>query len=470
MSRFTSFTENFVICCYQVTKQRLRWYDDGHRGNCVPGWSDEQRASVEFPVGDHVSSMGSVMTGSARSSSEASVCASLERPASTKSKPADKCKCSYPWADARSPSQRLDRWLPHGSRHRTCVVCEASVTTCSRRASSSQRLWIASLWKKLANRLFRLSRSAWFFLSSDRFLFANDRTFLTNDIFRWISHDFGKRDRTCLCFYLHFDFAGKTKWTRGMGGRRRLAHPQWLRKRLTTQPIVHKGDCGSGCRQRLSQHGRSLQDAAPVPQGSDRRRKLGRRIWDLDEQCIDAGSLPAPLSCARAGVRVQPSPAAAPSDEPDWCAVRAVARCEQGLLPVFTTAETGSRVFWHWSGPGTQCQDCGDSEVKTRVRAVVIGSLAVSLGSQQPFPSSPICGCGEIPGPTHAMEKKEVLDGRCVLPLGPQSRSAVRQRTGFRLSRGTHPPRRGIQRRRQPFQPSFLLQEIIFAHSPNLFA
>ena len=31
----------------------------------------------------------------------------------------------------------------------------------------------------------------------------------------------------------------------------------------------------------------------------------------------------------------------------DWCAVLAVARCEQGLLPVITTAESGSRVFWH---------------------------------------------------------------------------------------------------------------------------
>ena len=30
----------------------------------------------------------------------------------------------------------------------------------------------------------------------------------------------------------------------------------------------------------------------------------------------------------------------------DWCAVRAAARCELGLLPVLHTAETGVRVFW----------------------------------------------------------------------------------------------------------------------------
>ena len=66
-----------------------------------------------------------------------------------------------------------------------------------------------------------------------------------------------------------------------------------------------------------SQHGRRLHDTAPVPHGSDRRRKLGRRIWDLGRRSMHRnGSLPAPLSCARAGVRLQPAPAAAPSDKP----------------------------------------------------------------------------------------------------------------------------------------------------------
>ena len=37
---------------------------------------------------------------------------------------------------------------------------------------------------------------------------------------------------------------------------------------------------------------------------------------------------------------------------------------------------------------------------------VVIGSLAVSLGSLQPFSSSRTVGCVEILGPIHAMEKK----------------------------------------------------------------
>ena len=47
------------------------------------------------------------------------------------------------------------------------------------------------------------------------------------------------------------------------------------------------------------------------------------------------------------------------------------------------------------------------------------------------------------------MEKKEVLGDRCIVPLGPQSRSAARQRTGFWFSRGAVPSRRGTQRRRR---------------------
>ena len=79
---------------------------------------------------------------------------------------------------------------------------------------------------------------------------------------------------------------------------------------------------------------------------------------------------------------------------------------------------------------------------------VVVGPLAVSLSPQQPFSSSPIYDRGETPGADHAMEKKEVLDGRCIVSIGSQSHSAARQRTGSRLSHGTDPQRRGIQRGR----------------------
>ena len=75
--------------------------------------------------------------------------------------------------------------------------------------------------------------------------------------------------------------------------------------------------------------------------------------------------------------------------------------------------------------------------------------LPISLSPQQPFPSSPIFDRGVSPGANHAMEKKEELDCRRIVPLGLQSHSAVRQCTGSRVSRDTDPPRRGIQRGRQ---------------------
>ena len=77
------------------------------------------------------------------------------------------------------------------------------------------------------------------------------------------------------------------------------------------------------------------------------------------------------------------------------------------------------------------------------------GLLAISLSSQQLFPSSPIFGRGVSPGANHATEKKEVLDGRRVVSPGLKFRPAVRERTRSRISPGTHLTRRGIQRGRK---------------------
>ena len=90
------------------------------------------------------------------------------------------------------------------------------------------------------------------------------------------------------------------------------------------------------------------------------------------------------------------------------------------------------------------------------------GLLAISLRPQQPFPSSPIFCRGVSPGAKHAMEqKKEVLDGRCIVPPRHQFHSAVRQRTGSRISRDEESSEED-----RPFLPRFWLQEIILAHSP----
>ena len=68
---------------------------------------------------------------------------------------------------------------------------------------------------------------------------------------------------------------------------------------------------------------------------------------------------------------------------------------------------------------------------------------------------------GETPG-CQSCHGKEVLDGRCLLSLGPQSHSAAQQRTGSRISRGCDEESSEEDR---PFLPR-LLQEIIFAHNP----
>ena len=72
----------------------------------------------------------------------------------------------------------------------------------------------------LVRRRFDLRRPALFF-SIDRFL-SNDRLFLSNDIFKWRSHEFGERDWRCRCFYvhiyMHFLLEVKASWTRRLGG------------------------------------------------------------------------------------------------------------------------------------------------------------------------------------------------------------------------------------------------------------
>ena len=86
---------------------------------------------------------------------------------------------------------------------------------------------------------------------------------------------------------------------------------------------------------------------------------------------------------------------------------------------------------------------------QNKCASAVDGLPPTSLSPQQSFRSSPTLGSVVSLGAQHAKEKKEVLDGRCVVSLGLKFRPAVRERTRSRISRGTNPPRRGTQRRRQ---------------------
>ena len=55
----------------------------------------------------------------------------------------------------------------------------------------------------------------------------------------------------------------------------------------------------------------------------------------------------------------------------------------------------------------------------------------LSLSPQKPIPSGLKFGSVVSPGANHATREKEVMDGRCTVPLGLQSHSAVRQCTGL---------------------------------------
>ena len=119
------------------------------------------------------------------------------------------------------------------------------------------------------SRRFDLCRPTLFFRMTDCFFEGQ---------FKWIVHEFGECDWSCCCFDLHF-LEGRERWMRRSGGIRQRAHPQWLRQRRQN---LHATHCAQG-------------------------RVQSQMDW--------ASSQPPP-SRARAGVRLQPAPAAAPSDQP----------------------------------------------------------------------------------------------------------------------------------------------------------
>ena len=97
--------------------------------------------------------------------------------------------------------------------------------------------------------------------------------------------------------------------------------------------------------------------------------------------------------------------------EADWCAIRAVARCELGHLPVIKTTEAGARVTCHWLELGTlglARETTLRSDGPRRYNCVYgeDGLLPVSLSRQQPFHSSPIFGSVVSPGANHAMKER----------------------------------------------------------------
>ena len=70
-----------------------------------------------------------------------------------------------------------------------------------------------------------------------------------------------------------------------------------------------------------------------------------------DDRCIEQGSSSNATSHELVFACSPPPPRAQISHtiltQAARCAIRVVARCELGLLPVIKTAQTGARVYWH---------------------------------------------------------------------------------------------------------------------------
>ena len=200
-----------------------------------------------------------------------------------------------------------------------------------------------------------------------------------------------------------------------------------------------------------SQQGRSTQGHRT---GSSRQRQ-SRKPWGdefgimEDDRCIDIGIFQRRYLVHELVFACSPPPPPRLQTshtlvtQADWCADRAVAHCEQGLFPVATILA----LIGAWNAV-LRCTLCtarrplfeakvlaGVDRQRSKGRNTGVcakdGLLAISLSPQQPFPSSPTFGQEVSPGANHAMEKKEVLDGRCTVPLGVQSHSAVRQCLGL---------------------------------------
>ena len=183
-----------------------------------------------------------------------------------------------------------------------------------------------------------------------------------------------------------------------------------------------------------------------------------------DDRCIDTGVFQPRYLVHELVFACSPRPPPRPNvshtilTQASWCSTRAVARCETGLLPVIQTVETGFSSVLPLTGNQDTVLRLRYPWMQNKfARMMVVSRHNISLSPQQPSSSSTEPERSELADHSHAMEKKQVLDGRYIMPPGLQSHSPVRQRTGSRFSRGTDPPRRGIQRGRQTVSTEILV-------------
>ena len=218
-----------------------------------------------------------------------------------------------------------------------------------------------------------------------------------------------------------------------------------------TQSIVLKDGCSSSWRRRPP----CMGETCKTPLRFFMAATEGESSILEDDRCIDTGIFQCRYLVHELVFACSPPPPLRPPDQPHHPdSGRLVCRSRSGSLRAGTPPSHHDRGVGIPSvlaliGARDAVLGLRRFRRENKCACAVVGPLATSLGPQQPFSSSPTYDRGETPGANHATEKKEVLDGRCIVSIGPQSHSAVRQRTGSRLSRGTDPQRRRIQRGRQ---------------------
>ena len=221
---------------------------------------------------------------------------------------------------------------------------------------------------------------------------------------------------------------------RRSGGIRQRVRPQWPQQREQNrhaiycaqgrvQPLVVSAPSQRGTTRQLftPDGGRSTQDTARFFKAATGSESLEGRIWYLGGRLVHRHrSLPAPLSRARVGVRLQP----APPDQP-YCpdSSRVVCRSRSGPMRVGiphshpdrgvgipsvlvltgaceSVLHPGHRKVTTFRSEGL---DLRRFKVKNMGVCAKGDLLAISLSPQQPFPSSPMFGRGVSPGANRAM-------------------------------------------------------------------
>ena len=130
--------------------------------------------------------------------------------------------------------------------------------------------------------------------------------------------------------------------------------PAWESQLTRTRSLVSWDAMDMESGRELCSHSSGLRrlGTASILQDSDRVGKFWRRVGNLGGRPMHRHrSLPTTPPLARVGSCSPPAP---PRPQisytilslTEWCATRAVVRCELGLLPVVKTAESGARLNW----------------------------------------------------------------------------------------------------------------------------